>query len=200
MNMLWNPTIEVENAHGIRSVSLQTHFLMNRMIFINERINGELANTVLSQFLFLEQQSDEPITIYLNSPGGEINAGLMIYDIIQSSKLEINTVCTGRAASMAAVLLAAGTPGHRYILRHSEVMIHEPLIERAVGGSATSIHNLSESILEIKETMNQILAKHTGKTMEEIDQATKFDNFMNAREAIDFGICDAIAESIRVAR
>lgn len=200
MNMLWNPTIEVENAHGIRNVSLQTHFLMNRMIFINERINGELANTVLSQFLFLEQQSDEPITIYLNSPGGEINEGLMIYDIIQSSKLEINTVCTGRAASMAAVLLAAGTPGHRYILRHSEVMIHEPLIERGVGGSATSIHNLSESILEIKETMNQILAKHTGKTMEEIDQATKFDNFMNAREAIDFGICDAIAESIRVAR
>ena len=200
MNMLWNPTIEVENAHGIRNVSLQTHFLMNRMIFINERINGELANTVLSQFLFLEQQSDEPITIYLNSPGGEINAGLMIYDIIQSSKLEINTVCTGRAASMAAVLLAAGTPGHRYILRHSEVMIHEPLIERGVGGSATSIHNLSESILEIKETMNQILAKHTGKTMEEIDQATKFDNFMNAREAIDFGICDAIAESIWVAR
>lgn len=198
--MLWNPTIEVENAHGIRNVSLQTHFLMNRMIFINERINGELANTVLSQFLFLEQQSDEPITIYLNSPGGEINEGLMIYDIIQSSKLEINTVCTGRAASMAAVLLAAGTPGHRYILRHSEVMIHEPLIERGVGGSATSIHNLSESILEIKETMNQILAKHTGKTMEEIDQATKFDNFMNAREAIDFGICDAIAESIRVAR
>ena len=80
--MLWNPTIEVENAHGIRNVSLQTHFLMNRMIFINEGINGELANTVLSQFLFLEQQSDEPITIYLNSPGGEINAGLMIYDII----------------------------------------------------------------------------------------------------------------------
>ena len=198
--MLWNPRIEVENAHGIRNVSLQTHFLMNRMIFINERISGELANTVLSQFLFLEQQSDEPITIYLNSPGGEINEGLMIYDIIQSSKLEINTVCTGRAASMAAVLLAAGTPGHRYILRHSEVMIHEPLIERGVGGSATSIHNLSESILEIKETMNQILAKHTGKTMEEIDQATKFDNFMNAREAIDFGICDAIAESIRVAR
>ena len=125
-----------------------------------------------------------------------MNAGLMIYDTIQGSNLPIDMVCTGRAASMAAVILAGGQKGHRHILKHSKVMIHEPLISNGVGGSATSIKNISESIMETREICNSILAKHTGKTLQEINEATSFDNYMNAEEAIAFGICDSIVERI----
>ena len=141
---------------------------------------------------------DEPVNIYINSPGGEVNAGLMIYDAIQGSKLEINMICTGLAASMAAVLLAGGQRGSRYILRHSKVMIHEPLLANGVGGSATSIRKISESIIETREMINEILAKHTGKTVEEINDATSFDNYMRAEEAIAFGLCDRITDSVKI--
>ena len=147
--MAWNPSIEVESAHGVREVFLETRHLMNRILFLKGEITAESANDFLSQYLFLENESEDPITIYIHSNGGEVNAGLMIYDIIQSSKLQINMICTGMAASMAAIILASGQPGRRYILPHSRVMIHEPLIADGVGGSATSIKNLSvlESLL-----------------------------------------------------
>lgn len=196
--MSWIPSIEVESAHGTREVSLATRHLMNRKIFLTGGIDEEMANDFLSQFIYLEQESDEPITIYINSPGGEVNAGLMIYDTIRGSKLSINMVCTGMAASMAAILLAGGQKGRRYILRHSKVMIHEPLVSSAVGGSATSIKKISDSILETREIVNGILAEHTGKTIEEINEATNFDNYMNAEEAIEFGICDGIAPNVRL--
>ena len=108
-------------------------------------------------------------------------------------------ICTGMAASMAAILLAGGQKGNRYILEHSKVMIHEPLLANGVGGSATSIKNISESILETRKIVNGILAEHTGKSIEEINEATSFDNYMNAKEAIEFGICDAITKQIKVA-
>jgi ATP-dependent Clp protease protease subunit len=193
--MSWIPSIEVESAHGTREVSLATSHFMNRKLFLSGSIDAEMANQFLSQFLYLEQESDEPVTIYINSPGGEVNAGLMIYDVIQGSSLPINMVCTGMAASMAAILLAGGQKGRRYIMKHSKVMIHEPLIANGVGGSATSIKNISESILETRKICNSILAKHTGKTLKEINAATSFDNYMNAEEAIQFGICDTIAKS-----
>ena len=194
-----NPTIEVESARGIREIALKTRHFMDRKIFLTGAINAEMANAFLSEILFLEQEPTKPVTIYINSPGGEVNAGLMIYDVIQGSGLEINMVCTGMAASMAAILLAGGKKGHRYILKQSKVMIHEPLITRGVGGSATSIKNISESILETRKLVNGILAEHTGKTMEAIDEATSFDNFMNAEEAIAFGLCDAVAEKLNIA-
>ena len=197
--MSWMPSVEVESAHGTREVSLATRHLMNRKIFLTGSIDGEMANNFLSQFLYLEQESEEPVTIYINSPGGEVNAGLMIYDTIRGSRLSINMVCTGMAASMAAILLAGGQKGRRYILKHSKVMIHEPLISNGVGGSATSIKNISESILETREIVNGILAEHTGKSIEEINEATNFDNYMNAEEAIKFGICDEIATNVRLA-
>ncbi len=197
MSNAWIPSIEVEGSHGTRVVSLNTRHLMNRCIFMSGDINSDMANDFLSQLLFLEQDND-PITIYINSPGGEVNAGLMIYDAIQGSNLKIDMICTGRAASMAAVILAAGQKGRRYIFPHSKVMIHEPLIANGVGGSATSIKNISESILETKEIVNGILAKHTGKSIEEIDKATGFDNYMDAKEAIKFGICDHITHHIRI--
>ena len=196
--MNWIPSIEVESAHGTREVSLTTRHLMNRNIFLTGSIDSEMANNFLSQFLYLEQESDEPVTIYINSPGGEVNSGLMIYDTIQGSKLPINIVCSGLAASMAAILLAGGQKGRRYIMKHSKVMIHEPLIANGVGGSATSIKNISDSILETRAIVNGILSEHTGKPIEEIDEATSFDNYMNADEAIAFGICDKVTAGIKI--
>ena len=193
MGKQWTPAIEVESAHGTREVSLITRHFMDRKIFITGEITPDTANDFMSQLFYLEQEnSDEPVTIYINSPGGEVNAGLMIYDLIQESKLNINVVCTGRAASMAAILLAGGKKENRYILRHSEVMIHEPLLSQGVGGSATSIGKISESILKTRDILNGILSKHTGKTLEEINEATAYDHYMSATEAIEFGICDKI--------
>lgn len=194
----WTPSIEVESAHGTREVSLTTRHLMNRCIFLTGSINTETADQFVSQYLYLEQESNDPITIYINSPGGEVNAGLVIYDTIQGSTLPINMICTGMAASMAAIIFAGGQKGRRYILPHSKVMIHEPLLSNGVGGSATSIKNISDSILETKKICNTILAKHTGKTIKEIDKATGYDHYMNANEAIKFGICDAVTDKIRV--
>ena len=146
--------------------------------------------------MYLEQESSEPVTIYINSPGGQVNAGMVIYDAVQGSRIPINMLCTGMAASMAAVILAGGQPGRRYILKHSKVMIHEPLISQGVGGSATSIQNISESILETKHMVNEILAWHTGRKVDEINKATAYDNYMNAAEAVDFGICDQISKDL----
>lgn len=198
MSHVWNPMIEVESAHGVREVSLHTRHFMNRNLFLTGSIDSEVANAFLSQLLYLEEESMQPITIYINSPGGEVNAGLMIYDAMQGSSLEIRTICTGMAASMAAILFSAGQKGKRYLFKHSKVMIHEPLITNGVGGSASSIKNISESILETREILNGILALHTGKSVEEINEATSFDNFMNAEEAIKFGLCDAITDKIKV--
>ena len=196
---LWTPSVEIESAHGTREVSLQTRHLMNRCIFLQGEVNHEMANNFLSEFLYLESVGNEPITIYVDSPGGEVNAGLMIYDVIQASEAEVNMICTGLAASMGAVIMAGGKKGHRYILPHSKMMIHEPLMVGNTGGSATSIKKTAENILETKELINGIIAKHTGKTLEEVDEATAFDNFMNAKEAIEFGLCDEILEGkIRV--
>lgn len=200
MGRLVGPTIEVESSHGVREVSLDTRHLMNRRIFIHGEINDESANDFLSQMLYLEQESSEPITIYINSPGGSVNAGLVIYDCIQSSNLEINIVCAGMAASMAAIILAGGQKGRRYILPHSKVMIHEPLISNGVGGSATSIKNISDSIIETRELVNNILSKHTGKTLKEVNKATSFDNYMNAEEAIKFGLCDEVTKTVNLAK
>ena len=196
MKNVWNPIIEVENAHGIREVSLLTRHLMNRRIFLQGEIDSNMADAFLSEMIFLENESSEPVTIYIDSTGGEITAGLMIYDIICSSSLEINIICTGMAASMAAIIFASGKKGHRFILRHSKVMIHEPQLSGNIGASASSIKSLSQSIMEVRDSVNSILAKHTGKTVEEINEATVYDNVMNAEKAVEFGICDEILDKI----
>ena len=195
--MNWTPMIETESAHGTREILLATRHLTNGILFLNGEIGDETADAFLSELLFLEDRG-EPITIYINSPGGKVTSGLMIYDALQGSKLKINMVCTGMAASMAALIFAGGQKKRRLILPHSKVMIHEPLIAKGIGGSATSIKNISDSILETRALVNGILAKHTGKTEEEIDEATGFDNFMNAKEAVAFGLCDRIVTSIRI--
>ena len=139
-------------------------------------------------------EDKKKVKIIVNSPGGEVNAGLMIYDIIQSYPGEIDMYCAGIAASMGAVILAGGRKGRRFILPHSKVMIHEPLIAGGMGGSATTIEKTAQSILSTKAMLSEILAKHTGKIVDEINEATLFDNYMNADEAVAFGICDSIRD------
>ena len=198
MSSIWIPSIEVESAHGTREVSLVTRHLMNRRIFLTGEVNSETANIFNMQLLYLEEDSTKPVTIYINSPGGEIDAGLVIYDAIQGSRLDINMICTGMAASMAAVILAGGQKGRRFILKHSRVMIHEPLIAGGVGGSATAVRNISDSIIKTRELLNGILAEHTGNDIETINKATSFDNYMDAESAVSFGVCDKIVDSARV--
>ena len=194
--MMWIPSIEVESAHGARELTLRTRHLMSRRVFLTGEINEDSANDFLQQLLYLEEEKDRPIDIYINSPGGQITAGLMIYDALQGTELEVNTYCTGMAASMAAVLLAGGQKGRRYILPHSKVMIHEPLIQGGAGGSASSVQEIAESILETRDICNGILAKHTGKTLEEMNKVTAHDHYMKAEEAVKFGICDKVVTHV----
>lgn len=187
----WVPSTLEESCNGIREIELQTKHFSNRKLFLTGEVTDEMAIDFVSQFAYLATEN-EPVDIYINSPGGSVNAGLVIYDLIQSAPFEINLYCIGMAASMGAIILCGGKKGHRFILPHSKVMIHEPLISGGVGGSATTIKKRADSILETRELTNDILSKHTGKTREEIDEATSFDNFMNAKEAIEFGLCDEI--------
>lgn len=191
-----NPYVEMESHNGIREVGIYTRHLSKRRIFLNGEINSETANAVVAQLLYLQDESEEPISIYINSQGGEINAGLYIYDVLQSMTIPVYMYCTGMAASMAALLLAGGQPGRRFILPHSKTMIHEPLLTGGVGGSATSIRNISDSILETRKIVNGILAKHTGKTLKEVNKATSYDNYMNAEKSVEFGICDRVVTSL----
>ena len=168
----------------------------DRTIFLEGEITSESANCIVKQLLILAKESTEPINIYINSGGGSVNAGLLIYDVIQSIQSRVNIYVTGMAASMAAILLAGGQKGRRFILPHSKTMIHEPLLAEGMGGSATSIRNISDAILETKQIVNGILAKHTGRTLEEVDKATAFDNYMNAEKSVEFGICDKVVTDL----
>lgn len=197
MNHLrWSPCVEVESYNGIRELSIYTKHLTKRRIFMNGTIDKDTANDIVAQLLYLQEESDEPIFFYINSPGGEINAGLYIYDVLQSLTVPVYMYCTGMAASMAAIILAGGQRGRRFILPHSKTMIHEPLLTEGVGGTATSIRNISDAILETRRIVNGILSKHTGKTLKEVDKATSFDNYMNAEKTVEFGICDKVVTSM----
>ena len=189
------PSYVYKGARGSTVIPLDSELLSERIILIDNTITSQTAVDFYKSVRFLAK-SDEPIKVVICSGGGEVIAGQAIYDLMQGVKNEVHTYCIGRAASMAAVLLAAGTKGHRYILPHSEVMIHEVLIGGGVGGSATSISKISESINKTRDVMNGILAKHTGKTIEEINEATSFDNYMTAQQAVEFGICDKITDNV----
>ena len=189
------PSYVYKGARGSTVIPLDSELLSERIILIDDTITSQTAVDFYKSMRFLAK-TDEPIKVVICSGGGEVISGQAIYDLMQGVKNEVHTYCIGRAASMAAVLLAAGTKGHRYILPHSEVMIHEVLIGGGVGGSATSISKISESINKTRDVMNGILAKHTGKTIEEINEATSFDNYMTAQQAVEFGICDKITDNV----
>lgn len=191
---LWEPSVETETSEGTRAIPVLTKHLTNRKIFITGEINADSSCEFISQLLLLTSQSNEPIDIYISSPGGSVDAGLAMYDAIQTFKdtVVINMYCIGMAASMGAVLFAGGQKGRRFILPHGKVMIHEPRIMDGLGGSTSSIKKTSDSMIKTRDTLSVILSEHTGKSKKEINKAISFDNYMNAEEAIKFGLCDEI--------
>ena len=184
--------IVTETAAGSREHEITSLLAADGKITLDEDITPETAMRFITLLQYMKKEQKE-VTVYINSRGGEIEAGLAMYDAIQSYPYVLNTFCIEIAASMAALLLASGKKGHRYILPHSKVLIHEPLIPRGFGGSATTIDKTAQRILDVKAQLNDILAKHTGRSIDEINEATSFDNLMIAEEAIEFGLCDAIS-------
>jgi len=185
------PMVIEQTPRGERSYDIYSRLLKERVIFIVGQIEDHMANLVVAQLLFLESENpDKDISVYINSPGGSVTAGLAIYDTMQFIKSDISTLCIGQAASMGAVLLAAGTNGKRFSLPHSRVMIHQPL--GGYQGQASDIEIHAKEILKIREQLNQLLANHTGQSIETIDADTERDNFMGADEAVEYGIVDEV--------
>lgn len=184
----------VKSSNGITQVPADTKLLSQRKVFIEGEISSESACEFVKKILVLNgEDTDKPIDVLINSPGGEINSGMVIYDVIQASKAPIRMFCIGRAYSMGAVLFASGNHG-RYMLPHSELMLHEPLLGNRIGGNSSSIQSISESLLEMKRKMNQILAKHTGKSEEEVERATSYDHYYSPEESKEFGLCDQVVD------
>lgn len=185
------PMVVEQTSRGERSYDIYSRLLKERVIFIVGPIEDHMANLVVAQLLFLESENpDKDISVYINSPGGSVTAGLAIYDTMQFIKPAISTLCVGQAASMGAVLLAAGSKGKRYSLPHSRVMIHQPL--GGFQGQASDIDIHAREILKIREKLNQLLAGHTGQNIETIDKDTERDNFMDAEMAKDYGLIDEV--------
>jgi ATP-dependent Clp protease proteolytic subunit ClpP (EC 3.4.21.92) len=182
--------IEV-TGRGERYFDIYSRLLKDRIIFLGSPINGHVANLVVAQMLFLEAENPErDINLYINSPGGEVTAGLAIYDTMQYIKPDVATICVGMAASMGAVLLAAGKRGKRYALPHSRIMIHQPW--GGVEGQAIDIKIHAEEIMRMRDILNNILAKHTGQPIEKIEKDTDREFFMSAQEAKEYGIIDEV--------
>lgn len=183
-----------QTFRGNEPIDLYAKHLQQRRVFILGAINDEMANDLLTELLYLGEE--EPITVYINSPGGQVQAGLAVYDMLQSLTCPVTYVCIGMAASMAAVIFSGGAKGNRLMLPHSKLMIHEPLLANGVTGNASSLQNLSKDILETRDLINGLLAKHTGKTLEEINEATSYDHVMNTEQAMEFGMADKILERL----
>ena len=187
------PIVVEQTGRGERAYDIYSRLLKDRIIFIGTPIDDHVANLVIAQMIFLEgEDPDRDINIYIHSPGGMVTAGLAIYDTMQFVKPDIATLCMGQAASMAAVLLAAGSNGKRSALPNSRIMIHQPL--GGTQGQATDIEIYAKEMLKMKERLNGIMAKHTGRTIEQIEKETDRDNFMSSAEAKAYGIVDEIIE------
>jgi ATP-dependent Clp protease protease subunit len=185
------PTVIEKTSFGERAYDIYSRLLKDRIIFLGSGINDAVANTVIAQLLFLENEdANKDITLYVHSPGGHVTAGLAIYDTMQFIKPDVSTVCIGMAASMGAVILAGGAKGKRFALPNSEVMIHQPL--GGMEGQASDIRIHADHIIKTKERLNKILADHTGQPIEVIEKDTDRDNFMNAEAAKKYGLIDKI--------
>ena len=185
------PTVIETTGRGERAYDIYSRLLKERIIFLGTPINDEVANHVMAQLIFLEYENPEKdITLYINSPGGYVSAGLAIYDTMQHVRPNIATICIGSCASMAAVLLAAGTKGKRYALPHSRIMLHQP--SGAATGQSTDIQITAKEIVRTKDTLTEIVAKHTGKSIDEVRAKTDRDFYMGPEEAKAFGVIDEI--------
>lgn len=185
------PMVVEQTARGERAYDIYSRLLKERVVFIVGPIEDHMANLVVAQLLFLESENpDKDISVYINSPGGSVSAGMAIYDTMQFAKPDISTLCVGQAASMGALLLAAGASGKRYALPHSRIMIHQPL--GGFQGQATDIDIHAREILKTREQLNTVLAQHTGQSIDRIREDTERDNFMGADEAKAYGLIDKI--------
>lgn len=188
------PTVIEKTAGGERAYDIYSRLLNDRIIFLSDEVNDVTASIVVAQLLFLEAQDpDKDISLYINSPGGSVSAGMAIYDTMNFIKCDVSTICIGLAASMGAFLLSSGAKGKRFALPNSEIMIHQPLVG-GMQGQATDIKIHAEQLLRTKDNLNRILAANTGKTFEQIASDTERDNFMTAAEAAEYGIIDKVIE------
>ena len=188
------PMVVEQTSRGERAYDIYSRLLKERVIFVVGPVEDYTANLVVAQLLYLESENpDKDIHLYINSPGGIVSAGLAIYDTMQFIKPEVSTMCVGQAASMGAVLLAAGAKGKRFCLPHSRVMIHQPL--GGFQGQATDIDIHAREILKTREQLNQLLARHTGRAVEDIAKDTDRDNFMGPEQAVAYGLIDRVLDS-----
>jgi len=185
------PIVVEQTARGERSYDIYSRLLKERVIFLVGQVEDHMANLVVAQLLFLESENpDKDIHLYINSPGGSVTAGMSIYDTMQFIKPDVSTMCIGQAASMGALLLAGGEKGKRFALPHSRMMIHQP--SGGAQGQASDIHIQAQEILNVRERLNKVLAFHTGQDIEIIARDTDRDNFMNAEEAVTYGLVDSV--------
>ena len=190
------PYVVEQTGKGERTYDIYSRLLLDRIVFISGEVNDEMANAVCAQLLFLQSQDPKKeISVYVNSPGGSVTAGLAIYDTMQFVKCPVATYCIGQAASMGAVLLTAGEKGQRYALPNARIMIHQPW--GGAEGKASDIEITAREILRLKEKLNEILAKHAGRTMEDVVRDTDRDHFMGAEEAKAWGIIDQVVEEAK---
>ena len=187
------PMVVEQTARGERAYDIYSRLLKDRVVFVVGPIEDQVANLVVAQLLFLESENpDKDVHLYINSPGGVVTSGLAIYDTMQFIKPDVSTICIGQAASMGSVLLAGGAKGKRYCLPNSRVMIHQP--SGGFEGQASDIHIHAREILSMKQRLNEILAKHTGQTVERIAQDSDRDNFMDAAKSREYGLIDTVLD------
>ena len=193
--MAFIPSVVEETHRGERGWDIFSRLLKDRIIFLGTGVNDTIANSIIAQLLFLESEDPEkPISLYINSPGGSVTAGLAIYDTMQYIQAPVSTICLGQAASMGAVLLAAGEPGQRYSLPNSRILIHQPMMG-GLSGQATDIDIQAREILKLRETLNGILSQATGQPIERIAADTERDFFMSSVQAKEYGIVDQVFEA-----
>jgi ATP-dependent Clp protease protease subunit len=192
MPTIYPPYVIERSPRGERSYDIFSRLLMDRIIFLGTPVNDDVANIVIAQLLFLEADNPErDVFLYINSPGGSVSAGLAIYDTMQFMKSPVNTICMGLAASMGAFLLAAGRKGRRSALPHARIMIHQPS-QSGGGGTASDIEIQAREILYLRAKMNELLAKHTGQSVERLERDTDRDRYLSADEAKDYGLVDNV--------
>ena len=186
--------IEIKSSGGFTAMPLDARQLSHRRVYVEGEINRDSATEFMKKIIHLnDEDTKKKIMVFVNSAGGEIRSGMLMYDVIQGSVAPIVMCCTGIAYSMAAVLLACGNHG-RYMLPHSKAMIHEPLTAMPFGGSASSVRSVADSMLDERNRMNEILARHTGKTEKEICKAASYDHYFTSEEAVKFGLCDRVVD------
>ena len=187
------PMVVEQTARGERAYDIYSRLLKERLVFIVGPVEDQMANLIVAQLLYLESENpDKDIQLYINSPGGSVTSGLSIYDTMQFVNCDVSTICVGQAASMGALLLGGGTTGKRYALPHSRIMVHQP--SAGYSGQATDIDIHAKEVLEIKRRLNAIMARHTGQTVQQIEQDLDRDNFMGGEEAVKYGLIDTILQ------